>query len=159
MKQLFLILFGILIVCKVAADSDAATTSKTAIPLADSQWRLLAFQSMDDTQGTIYPDAQNQYVMTLHRDGTVLIELACRSLQGEWSSSASADLTSGPLILHSLVSSEPTCLPPVLDEHIIKQAPYIRSYLLKDNRLYLSLMADGGIYAWKNLPLPTTPEN
>jgi len=25
----------------------------------------------------------------------------------------------------------------------------VRSYLLKDGRLYLSLMADGGVYEWR----------
>jgi hypothetical protein len=35
-----------------------------------------------------------------------------------------------------------------MDESIIAQSKYIRGYLLKDDRLYLSLMADGGIYAW-----------
>jgi hypothetical protein len=35
------------------------------------------------------------------------------------------------------------------------QAPYVRGYLLKDGRLYLSLLADGGILAWE--PLDETP--
>jgi len=44
-----------------------------------------------------------------------------------------------------------SCPPPSVDEQITKQAPYFRSYLLKDGRLYLSLMADGGIFAWEPL--------
>jgi len=35
-----------------------------------------------------------------------------------------------------------------MDESIVAQSQFIRSYLLKDGRLYLSLMADGGIYVW-----------
>jgi hypothetical protein len=31
----------------------------------------------------------------------------------------------------------------------VAQAEYLRSYLLTDGKLYLSLMADGGIYAWE----------
>ena len=34
--------------------------------------------------------------------------------------------------------------PKVLDEMIAAQAQYIRGYLMKDGKLYLSLMADGG---------------
>jgi len=36
-----------------------------------------------------------------------------------------------------------------MDEQIASQIQYIRSYLMKDGRLYLSLMADGGIYVWE----------
>jgi hypothetical protein len=36
-----------------------------------------------------------------------------------------------------------------MDESIVAQSQFIRSYLLKEDRLYLSLMADGGIYAWE----------
>jgi hypothetical protein len=35
-----------------------------------------------------------------------------------------------------------------MDAQIAAQAGYIRGYLLKEGMLYLSLMADGGIYAW-----------
>lgn len=28
---------------------------------------------------------------------------------------------------------------------------YVRSYLLRDGRLYMSLMADGGIYEWRRI--------
>jgi hypothetical protein len=40
--------------------------------------------------------------------------------------------------------------PPSLDERFAAQAPYVRDYLLRDGPLYLSLMKDGGIYAWAN---------
>ena len=40
------------------------------------------------------------------------------------------------------------CPPPSLDEQMAAQAEYIRGYLLRDGMLYLSLMADGGIFAW-----------
>jgi hypothetical protein len=42
-----------------------------------------------------------------------------------------------------------------MDERVTSQAPYVRSYLLKDGKLYLSLMADGGIFEWE--PLPSAP--
>jgi len=49
-----------------------------------------------------------------------------------------------------------------MDEQFAGQAEYIRSYLLRDGNLYLSLMADGGIYAWEPLaeeiPFETTAD-
>ena len=41
------------------------------------------------------------------------------------------------------------CPPPSMDESIVAQSAFVRSCLLKGGRLYLSLMADGGIYAWE----------
>jgi len=38
------------------------------------------------------------------------------------------------------------CPPGSLHDRIVKHWPYIRSYVLKDGHLHLSLMADGGIY-------------
>jgi len=35
-----------------------------------------------------------------------------------------------------------------MDESIVAQSSYVRSYMLKTAGLYLSLMADGGIYVW-----------
>jgi hypothetical protein len=53
------------------------------------------------------------------------------------------------------------CPPPSMDEQITAQARHIRSYLLKGGRLYLSLMADGGIFVWEpvaEVPFETTPD-
>jgi hypothetical protein len=36
-----------------------------------------------------------------------------------------------------------------MGEQIARDAPYVRGFLLRDNRLYLSLLADAGIYAWQ----------
>ena len=41
------------------------------------------------------------------------------------------------------------CPPGSLHDHMIKQLPYVRSYVLKDGRLFLSLMADGGIFEFE----------
>jgi hypothetical protein len=38
------------------------------------------------------------------------------------------------------------CPPPSFDMQIARDAEYVRSYLLRDGRLYLNLMADGGTY-------------
>ncbi len=48
-----------------------------------------------------------------------------------------------------LATTKALCPPPSMDEQVASDAQYVRSYLLKDGRLYLSLMADGGIYVWE----------
>lgn len=36
-----------------------------------------------------------------------------------------------------------------LHDHIVKQWGFIRSYVVRDGHLFLSLMADGGIYEFE----------
>jgi len=42
-----------------------------------------------------------------------------------------------------------TCPPESLHDHLVKQWPFVRSYVLEDGHLFLSLMADGGIYEFE----------
>lgn len=82
-------------------------------------------------------------------DGSVSMKLDCNTAKGTWSSKMGADPLSGTFEFGPLASTRALCPPPSMGERIASQAQYIRSYLLKDGRLYLSLMADGGIYAWQ----------
>jgi len=41
------------------------------------------------------------------------------------------------------------CPEPNMDRQVTTQLGYIRSYLIQDGNLYLSLMADGGIFKWE----------
>ena len=41
------------------------------------------------------------------------------------------------------------CPPGSLHDQLVKQLPYVRSYLIKDQHLFLSLMADGGTYEFE----------
>jgi heat shock protein HslJ len=124
-------------------------------PLAGTEWQLVEFRSMDDAQGTTRPDDPSRYTMRLNEDGTVNMKLNCNRATATWSSEPAADSTSGGFEFGPLASTKALCPPPSMDEQITAQAQYIRSYLLKDGRLYLSLMADGGIYAWEPLTTGT----
>ena len=126
-----------------------ATMSSSANPLAGTSWRLVEFQSMDDATGTIRPDDPSLYTMRLNRDGTVTMRLNCNRASGTWFAEPSGNGASGRFEFGPLAGTRALCQPPSLDEKIAAQAKFIRSYLLKDGRLYLSLMADGGIYAWE----------
>lgn len=134
--------------------------------LAGTHWRLVEFQSMDDATGTVHPDDPSQYTMRLNRDGAVTMRLNCNSASGTWSADANNTSTSGRFEFGPLAATRALCPPPSMDERIVAQAGYIRSYLLKNGRLYLSLMADGGVYVWEpvtgtNLTtgVPANPEN
>jgi heat shock protein HslJ len=46
------------------------------------------------------------------------------------------------------------CPPGSLHDRIVKQWPYVRSYVMKDGHLFVSLMADGGIYEFEPARYP-----
>jgi heat shock protein HslJ len=130
------------------AQGIAAGGADASAPLAGTQWRLVEFQSMDDAQGTARPGEGTLYTMWLHGDGTVTMQLNCNRATGTWSIRPGSEATSGQFEFGPLAATRALCPPPSMDESIVVQSSYIRSYLLKEDRLYLSLMADGGIYVW-----------
>lgn len=117
--------------------------------LAGTRWQLVEFQSMDDAIGTLRPTDPSAFTMQLREDGTVSMRLDCNRANGSWSAVPSADGTSGRFEFSGLASTRALCPPPNLDEQIARDADFVRGYLLRDGRLYLSLMADAGIYAWE----------
>jgi heat shock protein HslJ len=112
---------------------------------------------MDDATGVTRPDDPTLYTMNLAADGTVSMRLNCNNATGTWSAEPGpTDPSSGPFTFGPLAATRALCPPPSMDESIVAQAEFIRSFLLKDGRLYLSLMADGGIYEWApSLASPT----
>jgi heat shock protein HslJ len=119
--------------------------------LANTGWRLVEIQSMDDAVGTTRPDGSAKYTMRLNGDGTVVLRLNCNSARGKWSAEAGPNPNSGRFEFGPLATTKALCPPPSLDEQVASQAKYVRSYLLEEGQLYLSLMADGGIYVWEPL--------
>lgn len=135
-------------------------------PLAGTSWRLVEFHSMDDATGTISTHDSSIYTMKLNADGTVNMRLNCNRANGSWSAKSGDNGQSGQFRFGRLAMTRALCPPPSMDESIAAQAEFIRSYLLKDGKLHLSLMADGGIYTWEpenaGQPIssvPSAPEN
>lgn len=153
-----------------ANESDDAaqesTKSLSGNPLAGTSWRLVEFQSMDDSIGTVRPDDPSLYTMRLNSDGTVTMRLNCNHAHGTWSAEPSGNSESGRFEFGQFATTRALCPPPSMDESIAAHATFIRSYLLKNGRLYLILMADGGIYAWEQdtgkssaADVPAAPED
>jgi len=162
----FLHWVGLALAVVLAVTALAVGTAASSAPLAGTQWRLVEFQSMDDTKGTTRPSDGSHYTMWLHGDGTVTMQLNCNRANGTWSAKPGSDAVSGRFEFGPLAATRAICPPPGMDESIVAQSRFIHSYLLKDGRLYLSLMADGGIYVWARVTdvssasvVPAAPEN
>jgi heat shock protein HslJ len=115
--------------------------------LAGNDWQLRSIQSMDDAQGTTkIPDTQ-RYTVSFSPDGKATLRLDCNRGSGSWQATpAAAD--SGSLTFGPIAVTRMFCGPDSLDQRIIRDLAYVRSYRLKDGNLYMSLMSDGGIYEW-----------
>lgn len=126
-----------------------ASNGGAATRLGGTRWRLVQIQSMDDAIGTSRPADPNLYTMDLNADGTVAMRLNCNRGSSTWSATPNANSNNGSFRFGLLAMTRALCPPPTLDERIARDMGFVRSFLLKDGKLYLSLMADGGIYAWE----------
>lgn len=140
---------GALTLFVAAAGSLAPGAAAAVTPLAGTHWRLVEFRSMDDRQGITRPTEGSRYTLWLHGDGTVALQLKCNRATGTWTAEPGGDGPSGRFEFGPLAATRALCPPPSMDEGIVAHSSFVRSYLLRDDRLYLSLMADGGTYMWE----------
>jgi hypothetical protein len=104
---------------------------------------------MDDTQGLKRPADPSRYTLSLQADGTAVLQLDCNRATGSWRVEPSADPGNGGFRFGPLASTRALCPAPSLGEPLARQLPFVRGYLLRDGRLNLSLLADGGILIWE----------
>jgi para-nitrobenzyl esterase len=107
--------------------------------LGGTSWQLVSFRGGDGT--VLEPDDPSKYTLSFGADGRLSARIDCNRGTGAWTSPAAGRLQLGPLALTRAI-----CAPGSLHDPIVRQLPYIRSYVMRDGRLYLSLMADGGTY-------------
>lgn len=124
--------------------SGASTTN----PLKGTTWQLHAIQSMDDAQGTTKMEDPSRFTLAFGSDGRAVFRLDCNRGQGGYEVTPASDSTTGSLTFSLIAVTRALCPQPPLGEKVARDMAYVRSYLLKEGKLYLTLMADGGIYEW-----------
>jgi para-nitrobenzyl esterase len=105
---------------------------------------LVKFQGGDGTLLT--PDDSAKYTLAFGADGSVNARIDCNRGHGTWKSSGPNQLQFGTLAL-----TRAQCPPGSLHDRIVRDWEFVRSYILTDGELFLSLMADGGIYEFAPL--------
>ena len=110
--------------------------------LGNTSWQLVQFEGGDGT--VLTPDDGSKYTLTFNPDGSLAARIDCNRGSGTWKSEAPSRLELGPMAL-----TRAACPPESLHDRIVKHLPYVRSYMIKDGHLFLSLMADGGIYEFE----------
>lgn len=115
--------------------------------LSNTTWRLQAIQSMDDAQGTARVRDSRPFTLRFGTDHRVNLQLDCNRASGEWKAQSGPG-DGGSLTFGPITATRALCAPPHLDERIVRDLAYVRSYRIIDGKLFMSLMADGGIYEW-----------
>ena len=112
--------------------------------LAGTSWQLVKFQGGDGK--VLTPDDQSKYTLAFGADGSVNARIDCNRARGGWKSSGPGQVEFGPMAI-----TRAACPPGSMHDQIVRQLPFVRSYVIKQGRLYLALMADGGIYEFERL--------
>ena len=113
--------------------------------LAGTAWQLMKFQGGDGT--ILTPDDPAKYTVEFESGGRLNARIDCNRGRGTWTSAGVNQVQFGALAL-----TRAMCPTGSLHDQIVKHWGYIRSYVIKDGRLSLSLMADGGIYEFEPAP-------
>jgi para-nitrobenzyl esterase len=125
----------------------AATSSpgSAAASLEGSSWRLVQIQMGDGaTRAAI---ERSRYTVGFGDNGVLNVRFDCNRGSGSWKSSGPNNVEFGPLAL-----TRAMCPMGSLHDELVRQWSYVRSYVIKDGRLYLSLMADGGTIEFEPSP-------
>jgi len=131
--------------CASTSKPLAATPAAASASLEGSSWRLVQIAMSD---GVTRPAIdRSRYTIGFGRDGVLNVRFDCNRGRGSWASSGAGNLEFGPLAL-----TRALCPVGSLHDELVRQWPYVRSYVLKDGRLFLSLMADGGTIEFETAP-------
>ena len=115
-----------------------APSESTTPGLAGTAWRLLKLQAGDGTVARA--DEGATYTLELHADGSLTARVDCNRGRGTWSSTGPGHLRLGLLAL-----TRAMCPPGSLHDRVLKDWSLVRSYVVREGRLYLSPTADGGM--------------
>jgi heat shock protein HslJ len=116
----------------------AAVQSPTRPTLEGTAWQLVRIVSMDDR--VFVPDERSKYTLAFASEGRLVVRADCNRGQGTWSVKEPSHLEFG-----TLATTRAMCPPGSLYDRFISDLSYIRSFVLKDEHLFLATMADGAI--------------
>lgn len=144
-------LFLAALLCGLCQNIYSQIATKAVEDLGGTTWQLVKFQGGADK--TLTPEDKWRYTIRFSKDGTVDVRIDCNHGHGSWSSSGPQQIEFSPLAL-----TRAMCPQADLTEHIAKDWQNVRSYVIKDGHLFLTLMADGGTYEFES-PDTVAPGN
>jgi epsilon-lactone hydrolase len=119
-----------------------------AAGLAGTKWQMLAYQSSDDAIGRVLPDNPARYTVEFLPGNRAAIRLDCNRGNGKYAGGvgSSGSLTFGPL-----ATTRAACAPNAINRRFEQSIPSVRSFILKDGRLFLALQADSAVLEFEQI--------
>jgi len=140
-------LLAVCVMAFVCADHVRAARQTAASDLAGTSWQLVKFEGSDDS--TLTPEDPRKYTIAFGSDATVSVRIDCNRGHGTWKSGGPNQLEFGPLAL-----TRAMCPRTPINDRLARDWQYVRSYVLKDGHLFISLMVDAGIYEFEPISQP-----
>ena len=121
-------------------------------PLTGTSWQLMSIESMAPAeQPSTTIDEPGLYRVTFGDDGRATFQVHCNRGSSTWQAEAAAP-DSGSLTFGELALTRMFCPQPSADTKVAAALGQVRSYLISDGKLHMSLEADGGIMHWERGP-------
>ena len=112
--------------------------------LAGTSWQLVEMKGKDGA--IVRPDDGAKYTLAFAEGGKVSARADCNRGAGTWTSDGASQLTFG-----NFATTRAMCPPQSLEPRFWRDLSLVRSYLVKDGQLHLSLMADAATYVFAPL--------
>ena len=119
------------------ASRAGAPGARSAPSLLGTSWQLVEIRSMNDFVYT--PLSVERYTLDFLPGGQLLIRADCNRGQGNWQQDGSQ------LLVDAVVLTRAMCRPESIDQRFLTDLEHVRSFVLRDGRLYLATLADGAI--------------
>jgi para-nitrobenzyl esterase len=141
-----LLTLGLLAGCESTPTAPAAgAAAASPASLEGSSWRLVQIVYSDGTLRAAIE--RSRYTIGFGTGGVLNVRFDCNRGRGSWKSSAPGSLEFGDLAL-----TRAQCPTGSLYDDLVRQWPHVRSWLIKDGRLFLALVADGGTLEFEPSP-------
>lgn len=139
----------------IATVAGCGTTAAVADPLTGTTWRLVSIESMASEQppiaidGAVYTLAFGDSTHTAGSaaSGKAALQVDCNRGSAAWQATAAAP-DSGSLSFGPVALTRMNCPKPAQDNKVVTALGEVRSYLIADGQLHLSLAVDTGIMHW-----------
>jgi para-nitrobenzyl esterase len=135
----------------ITASATALTnTPQGSKDLDGTSWQLVKFQASDGT--TLVPEDRSKYTITFGANGRTTVRVDCNRGSGTWKYKGPNQLSFGAMSM-----TRAKCSPDSLHDRIVREEGVIRNYVIKDGRLFLSLLEEGGTYELEPLARSRQP--
>ena len=126
--------------------------AQAADPLTGTAWELLSIESMaPDEQPSTAIEDPGSYTVSFGADGRAAFTVDCNRGSSTWQADAAA-ADSGSLQFGPIALTRMFCPQPSADATVAAALGRVRSFLLSDGQLHLSMEADSGIMHWRPAP-------